>query len=145
LIDLPVLYLSRSIIQKKAQYYTLLREVGETGQWEQWVLFMLEAVRDTSVATLKLVSDIRTLMDQTIEMCRARLPKVTYSKELIEQLFIQPYIKIDHLTKAGIAQRRTASKYLKELEEIGVLKSFKAWKETVYINTRLYDMLKDEK
>lgn len=79
---------------------------------------------------------------RTIEECRARLPKGTYSKELVELLFVQPYRKIDHLTKAGIAKRRTASTYLKELKQIGVLKSFQAWKETIYFNTRLYDIFK---
>ena len=61
-------------------------------------------------------------------------PRNTYSKELIDLLFAQPYVKIENLVTHGIAERRTASKYLKQLEEIGVLASCKAWKEMIYIN-----------
>jgi Fic family protein len=61
---------------------------------------------------------------------------------LIELLFIQPYTKIDFLVKAGIGERRTASKYLKQLEGIGILRSFQMWKETIYVNERLYELLK---
>ena len=81
-------------------------------------------------------------MNDTIELCKKNLSKSTYSKELIELLFIQPYTKIDFLVKANIAERRTASKYLKELEDIGILKSFKIWKETIFVNQRLYELLK---
>ena len=77
-----------------------------------------------------------------MDFCKEKLPKTTYSKELIELLFVQPYTKIEFLVNANIAERRTASKYLKQLEEIGVLESYKSWKETIYVNKGLYDLLK---
>ncbi|TVR66938.1 MAG: XRE family transcriptional regulator, partial [Spirochaetaceae bacterium] len=46
-----------------------------------------------------------------------------------------------HVVNHGIAERRTASKYLKQLEEIGILGSYKAWKETIYINRPLMELL----
>ena len=82
-------------------------------------------------------------MDETLALCRDKLPRTSYSKELVERLFVQPYVKIDHLVKAEIAERRTASKYLRQMEEIGVLRSFKSWRETISVNTGLVDVLKE--
>ena len=58
-------------------------------------------------------------------------------------LFVQPYVKIENLVNHGIAERRTASKYLKQLEEIGILGSYKAWKENIYINRSLMELLSE--
>ena len=121
----------------------LLQEVRTHGAWEQWVLFMLEAVEVTSVHTLRLVSAIRELLERTIELCRTRLPRTSCSQELVERLFVQPYVKTEHLVKAGIAERRTATKYLRQLEGIGVLESFRVWRETLFVNRGLYDPLKE--
>lgn len=74
---------------------------------------------------------------------RQELPRSTYSKELIDAIFLQPYVKIEHLVRAGIGERRTASKYLKQLEELGVLESYKAWRETIYLNTRLMEVIRE--
>ena len=143
LLDLPVLYLSREIIRRKSDYYRLLQSVRTEDAWEEWVLFMLQAVEVTSIATLRLITAIRDLLEKTIDLCRSRLPRTSYSKELVERLFVQPYVKTEHLVKAGIAERRTATKYLRQLEELGVLDSFKAWRETIFVNRGLYDLLKE--
>ncbi len=143
LLDLPVLYLSREIIRRKDDYYRLLQEARTKGSWEEWILFMLKAVEVTSEHSLTLIRGIRDLLEKTIETCRSRLPRTSYSKELVERLFVQPYVKTEHLVKAGIAERRTASKYLRQLEEIGVLRSFKVWRETIFVNRGLFDLLKD--
>lgn len=142
LIDKPILYLSEYIIRNKNKYYTLLQKVRTENAWEEWILYMLKAIEETSKETLKIISSIVDLMSVTTEECREKLPKTTYSKELVELLFIQPYTKIDFLVSAGVAERRTASKYLKQLEEIGILESFKSWKETIYVNKKLYELLK---
>jgi Fic family protein len=143
LLDLPVLYMSREIIEQKDDYYRLLQEVRASGFWEDWILFMLKAVERSSEHTLRLIRNIRDLLEATVQTCRARLPRTTYSRELVERIFFQPYVKSEHLVKAGIAERRTASKYLRQLEEIGVLRSFKAWRETIFVNVGLVDVLKE--
>ena len=86
------------------------------------------------------IVEIRQLMDVTCEKVKQELP-VIYSKELVETLFEKPYTKIESLVSKNIAVRQTASKYLKDLEEIGVLKSQKCGKETVYLNTELVNLL----
>lgn len=141
LLDLPVLYLSKFIIERKNDYYRLLRQVTEQGLWEPWILFMLKAVEETAVFTRERILAIRALMIETMERARKELPVRVYSKELIELLFRQPYTKGQFLVEAGIAKRQTAAEYLRELERIGVLKAHKIGKETLYLNVKLYGLL----
>ncbi len=134
--DFPVLYLSKYIIEKKNDYYRLLRDVTTKEKWEPWILFMLEAIEQTSIHTRKKIISIRELIEETLTSAKKRLPPRVYSKELIELLFHQPYTKVQFLVDAGIAERQTAAEYLKELEKIGVLKSHKMGKENLYLNVK---------
>jgi Fic family protein len=141
LLDLPVLYLSKSIIERKNDYYRLLRQVTEKDAWEPWILFMLKAVEETAVFTRERILAIRALMDETTAVAKEKLPSRVYSKELIETIFRQPYTKGQFLVDAGIAKRQTAAQYLREMESIGILKSQKMGKETLYLNVALYELL----
>jgi len=141
LLRIPVLYLSRFLIQHKAQYYRLLRAVTEQARWEDWTLFMLEAVEDTARWTTNRIIAIRDLFDQTLARCRRELPAKVYSKELIELIFAEPYCKIQFLVQAGIAQRQTASEYLRELERLGILTGEKRGREVIYKHPALLRVL----
>jgi Fic family protein len=140
LLELPVLYLSRYIIEHKHDYYVLLRGVTERGEWEPWILYILDAVEQMSIVTRDRILAIRALMQQTMERVNKELPKI-YSKELVELLFRQPYTKGQFIVDAGIAKRQTAAEYLKALEAIGVLKGQRVSKETLYLNVGLYELL----
>jgi Fic family protein len=141
LLDSPILYLSHFIIRNKSDYYRLLQEVRTKGAWEDWVLFMLRGVEETSRETISQIREINRLFLRTQERMKASAPKM-HSKELIEILFEHPYCKAEILVARLKISRITASKYLRQLEAIGVLKSRRVWKETLYINTRLFDLLK---
>ena len=140
LLSLPILYLSRFILERRDDYYTLLRRVTEDGDWESWILFMLEAVESTSRWTTDKISIIRALMAETTEYVREKLPKI-YTHELVQVLFAQPYCRIDNLVECGVAKRQTASAYLKQLVEIGLLEEMSIGREKLYINTRLLQEL----
>lgn len=133
LLDLPVLYLSRYIIENKAAYYNGLQNVTESGAWECWILYMLQGLEETAIATRKRILNIYHLIQETAEKVRTKLPRI-YSKDLIEVLFRSPYCKIKFLEESGIAKRQTASVYLKELERIDVLRSFKMGRDVYYLN-----------
>lgn len=136
LLSLPVLYLSRYILAHRNEYYALLRGVTENGEWEKWILFMLSAVENTAVWTRNKIAIIRELVENTARLMREKLPKI-YSWELVQILFAQPYCRIENLVEAGIARRQTASIYLKQLVELGVLEDAVAGREKLFINTRL--------
>ena len=141
LLDIPVLYLSKAIIEAKQDYYRLLLDVSREGAWEPWLLFMLEAVRSTAHWTTSRIKAIRTLIDDTVHRMRRDAPGI-YSRELTELIFVQPYCRIANLVDAGIAQRQTASVYLKQLVDIGLLKEMKAGREKLFINPQLLHTLR---
>lgn len=140
LLSIPVLYLSRHIIQHKADYYRLLRQVTEQGDWEPWLLYMLQAVVSTAQWTRQKIMAIRALQEHTADYVRQCLPGI-YSRELVELIFTQPYCRIANLVEAGIAKRQTASVYLKELRDIGVLREQKAGRDKLFLHPKLLMLL----
>jgi Fic family protein len=143
LLDLPVLYLSRFIVAHKVDYYRLLLAVTTDEAWEPWVLFMLSAVEETALWTVAKIDAIAALEFTTAKFVADVLPKI-YSRELVDTIFMRPYCRIAHLVDQGIAQRQSASRYLKELSRIGVLREQQHGRETLFINTRLLNLLKDD-
>jgi len=140
LLALPILYLSRYIIAHKADYYRLLLDVTRDQAWEPWLLYMLEAVAETARWTTAKITAIRTLEEHTATFVREHLPKL-YSRELVDVIFEQPYCRIGNLVERGIAQRQSASRYLKELVAIGVLREMQAGREKLFIHPKLLQLL----
>ncbi|MFN0197803.1 MAG: protein adenylyltransferase Fic [Planctomycetaceae bacterium] len=140
LLTLPILYLSRYIIQHKADYYRLLLNVTREQAWEEWVLFVLKGVAETATWTTAKIEAIRLLSVHTAEYVREKLPKV-YSLELINLIFELPYCRIQNLVEARIAERQAASRYLKQLVEIGVLNEQTAGREKLFLHPKLLRLL----
>lgn len=140
LLHLPILYLSRYINQNKGSYYHLLQETRITQNWEPWILFILEAVEQTSIQTTGIIRGIKKLMMDYKQKIRTNLPKI-YSQDLINNLFKHPYTKIDFLVQDLDITRQTASKYLDQLRELKLVTLHKIGKENFYINSALYDFL----
>ena len=64
-----------------------------------------------------------------------------YSQDLINNLFKHPYTKIDFVMSDLEVGRITATKYLDELDQIGIVKKVKLGRDNYYINTDLYNLL----
>jgi len=143
LLDSPILYLSRFIIQNKAAYYRLIKKVTHEQDWTSWILFVLDGVEETCTWTTEKIKSIRELMEHTAEFVHGRLPK-TYTWELVEVLFKQPYCRIGNLVDADIAKRQTASVYLKQLCDIGVLREVKSGRETIFVHPKYIELLTGE-
>lgn len=140
LLNLPILYLSRYINQNKGTYYKLLQETRNTQNWEPWILYMLEAIEQTSIQTSSIVRGIKGLMLQHKKRIRAELPKI-YSQDLINNLFKHPYTKIDFVVQDLHVTRKTAAKYLHALCAAGFLSEIKLGKEIYFLNNELFDLL----
>ena len=140
LLDIPILYLSSYINENKSQYYKYLNQVNRTDQWEDYILYMLKVIEETANNTIKKIDRIKEQLDKTIEIAKKEAPK-TYRKELIELLFEQPYSKIEFVVEKLKVERKAASRYLKKLEDIGILKSEKIGRENLYLNKELIEIL----
>lgn len=141
LLNEPVLYLSSYIIQNKNDYYRLLQEVRTKNNWEEWILYMLKGIEQTALTTITQINNINHLFNETQKLVQEKLPKI-YSKDLVEQLFIHPYCKIEFLVENLKLNRKTAGNYLKNLEEYGFIMPENKGKEVIYIHTKLYELLK---
>lgn len=143
LLTLPILYLSRYIIENRADYYHLLQKVTSDQAWEPWLLYLIKGVEETAIWTTAKIDAISDLADHTTDYVRTRLPKI-YSHELINLIFRLPYCRIGNLVSEGIAKRQTASIYLKQLTEIGVLAEADTTKEKLFIHPKLFALLTTE-
>jgi len=140
LLDLPVLYLSRYIISRKNEYYKHLQEVRETGEWESWILFILDGVESTAREGIILINGIQKAMQKYKQALKSKLPKL-YSQDLLNNLFKYPYTKIEFIERDLVVSRSTAIRYLEELVKNEFLEKQKMGRESYYVNKPLYQLL----
>lgn len=140
LLDIPVLYLSRYIINKKSDYYEHLQKVRETGNWEPWILFILDGVENTAKEGVLLINAIRKVMQEYKHEIKAKLPKL-YSQDLLNNLFKYPYTKIEFIERDLSVSRSTAIRYLEELVKNDFLEKQKLGRESYYLNKSLIEFL----
>ncbi|QIM67900.1 addiction module protein [Mannheimia granulomatis] len=143
LLHLPILYLSRYIIENKADYYRLLLEVTAQQNWQDWIIYILKGIEETAKWTIAKIEAIKALARDTQHYIQGALPQI-YSRELVDLLFEQPYTRITNLEKAGIAKRQTASKYLKELCDVGVLREISVGRDKLFIHPKLMELLRGD-
>lgn len=139
LLDLPILYLSRYIIENKGEYYRLLQEVRETDDWENWILYLLSGVEQIAKETIVLIGKIKDLILEYKNLLRDNYK--FYSQDLLNNLFKHPYTKIEFIENDLGVSRITASKYLNQLSNDGLLKKEKLGTGNYYINVKLIELL----
>lgn len=137
--DLPILYLSKYIIRNKPDYYRLLQEVRETGNWEEWLLFMIRGIETTARETIDLILQIRELMMRYKNTLRRNYK--FYSQDLLNNLFKYPYTKIEFIQRDLNVSRITAANYLNQLAGDNLLTKKKLGTGNYYINGPLFELL----
>lgn len=143
LLELPILYMSSYIIKTKDDYYRLLNEVRTKGAWSEWISYMLTGIEVTARDSIELINEMTLLMESTKEKLSLELAKI-YSKDLLELLFSHPYTKISFLVDTLKITRKTASSYLKAMENIGIIKSIKMGRDVYFVNIALFELLKNK-
>lgn len=142
LLDSPILYLSKYILEEKSSYYRLLKGLQDDPEdYEEWVLFILAGIEKTSKETFKMIKAIVDEMNSYSESLKEKLPSI-YSKELLELLFFEFYTRIQYIEEGLRVTRKTAQSYLRQLEENGFLSSQKVGRERIYCNDRLFNVVK---
>ncbi len=139
LLSLPILYLSGYIVRHKADYYRYLQEVRDTGNWENWLLFILESIAVTARESTVMVQNIKMLMQDYKQRIRRDHHKI-YSQDLINNLFRHPYTKIEFVMTELNVSRITATRYLDILATHDFVEKIKIGREFYYINTPLFEL-----
>ncbi|RZK31803.1 MAG: Fic family protein [Hymenobacter sp.] len=142
LLNLPILYLSRYIIQHKASYYTFIQRVRDEQDWESWILYMLDGIEQTARQTISMIEAIRNLMQQYKHDIRSKLPRL-YSQDLLNNLFRHPYTKIEFIMHDLRVSRLTATRYLDVLHDYGFVGKQKVGRSNYYINEPLLRLFVD--
>jgi Fic family protein len=142
LLDIPVLYLSSHIVRTKADYYRLLQTVREQDRWEEWVLYMLEAVEVTAGQTIATIHAIKAALFDYKHRIRSGFK--FYSQDLINNLFTHPYTKIEFVQRDLGVSRVTATKYLDALAEGGFVRKHRQGRGNYYINLALNAVLQPQ-
>ncbi len=141
LLNAPVLYLSRYINHTREEYYHLLQVTrDDREQWEKWVVYMLEGISLSAQSTIALIQKIKQLLQEQKQHIRSQFPKM-YSQDLLNNLFKNPYTKIQFLMQDLDVSRPTATRYLNTLADIGILTKARWGRESYYLNARLIDLL----
>jgi len=140
LLDSPILYLSNYINNNKSEYYRLFTSFREEDNYEEWIIYILKGIEETSKNTMELIKLIQNEMNSYKEEFMVKLPKI-YSDELLDSLFCEVYTRINYIEdKCGVT-RQTAATYLNQLVEAGLLEYEKVGRESIYKNTRLINLL----
>jgi Fic family protein len=143
LLDVPILFLSRYILDHKDDYYSGLMGVSQRGNWKDWLLFMIRAVETTSNITFHKINEIVSAKDTILEFVKKDVRKFRNPDGLIEFLFTQPFTKVKHLVDAGIYSENTARDYLNKLCDIQVMEKKEIEGNHYYLNLELYRILSE--
>lgn len=140
LVNDPILYLSRSIIVRKNDYYRLLREVTADGAWIEWIHYMLDVVRESAASTSRKIESIRTCQEDIAERARAATPGGRDSR-FLAVLFEQPYCRIGTVVDRCDVSRQTASTWLHALVRAGLLQEVKVGRDLLFVNHEFLEVL----
>lgn len=140
LLTLPILYLSRYFIENREDYYRLLLEVTSRENWEEWLLYVIRGIEETSVWTRSKIAAVNELLAHTCEFARGHSGKI-YSYELVSLIFEQPYCRIQNVIDAKIVARQAASRQLKKFAELGILEEVTSGREKLFVHPKLLRLL----
>jgi len=142
LLDYPILFLSRYIMDHKEDYYAGLAGVTQRGSWKNWLLYMLKAVEVTSNITYDKINDIVSAKDAILKAI-IEDTDIARPESLVNAIFTQPYTRVKHLVGGNIYAENTARKYLDQLTDMGVLEKRVIGKGNYYLNLELYRILSE--
>jgi len=139
----PVLFLSRYILANRSAYYDALLAVTREQAWERWLLYMLEGVRETSRWTRQKIRALEQQMGLATDYLRSKSPRL-YSHELVQMVFQRPYCRISDVAGALQVQRQAASRYLKEMCALKILREVEFGREKLFVHPHLMALLASE-
>ncbi|WP_159623617.1 Fic family protein [Ruania rhizosphaerae] len=140
LLHQPLLYLSRYLIGTKQDYYRLLLNVTTEGRWEEWITYILTGIERTSLATTRQIAAIQELQASFAAQARNASRGGT-DAELLAVLFEQPYSRIAIVMDRCGVSRPTATRWLTELAEAGLIHDVRVGRERLFVNTQFLRLL----
>lgn len=139
-LDLPILFLSKYILESRDEYYRLLLKVTTDNAWKEWAHYILRGVDMQAAETKNKIMEIKTLMEAHKALGDGHKTNIMTSA-MIDYLYSNPFYSQKTMAESLEVHRNTASKYFAELEQLGVVKKFKHKKENIYYNEKFLNLL----
>ena len=122
IISEPIIYISYFLKKNQIEYYDRITEVRQSGNYEQWVSFFLEAVSSAAKDSMTTIEELRDIHERNIE----RLPKTNRKNDNVRRVFDyieqHPIIDIRKTSEALALSYNTVSTAVNKLIQIGILK-----------------------
>jgi DNA-binding transcriptional ArsR family regulator len=121
-------------------YYESLLNVTIQNEWKGYINYLLNGFFTQATATRTTLAQINHLYKLIRDQVKRENSKI-FSLELIETLFSTPILTPTVLAEKIDIHYTTASKHLKSMEEMGILRATWVGKHHLYANTQLLELL----
>lgn len=139
-IKYPVLFLSGYILKNKNNYYKVLNETTDTGDYTNLILYFLDCIIEQSTESKQTIDEIWQHFSFVKDLLRKNKME-TYSFDMLDYLFTKPLYTISDMEKNTAKHRNTCSKYLNNLVDLELLKKRKYKKENIFYNPKFLEIL----
>ena len=145
-ISCPALYISYFLKMNRIEYYDRMSQVRKTGDYEQWVLFFLQALADSSSDAIDTIDKLTKLHNNNINILDDISPRQkTNVLKVFNYLEKNPIIDIQKTTNALSLSYNTVAKAVLLLADKGILRqSAKSGKTKIYSYFDYLDILRKD-
>ncbi|MFH0732392.1 MAG: Fic family protein [Candidatus Omnitrophota bacterium] len=141
----PLLYLSHYFKQNRLEYYDRLMNVREKGDFESWIEFFLEGVKETAQEACEASYKILKLKDADRRKISEIYKESSKTALLHEKLFDRPVISIKDIAAIINTTFPTANSICSKLIKLGILKEVTGKERNKLFTYKSYlDILKQE-
>jgi Fic family protein len=140
LLQFPVLYISGYINQHRSEYYRNLLAITTDGNWHNFIEYMLTGFYEKARETREDLQKITRLFESIKTGIKTDNKKLVRS-DLIEAIFTYPVITPTKLASEIDVHYTTASRYLLQLAEMGILREAVVGKYHLFANHQLLSIL----
>lgn len=142
----PALYISYFLKMNRIEYYDRMTQVRKTGDYEQWVMFFLQALSDSAGDAIQTIDALTALHNQSVAKLGAFSKRQqTNLLKLFAYIETNPIIDIQKTAAALGLSYNTVSKMVTILVDEGILQQTdKAGKAKIYSYADYLDILRKD-
>ena len=146
ILSRPALYISYFLKRNRIEYYDRMTQVRKTGDYEQWVMFFLQALSDSAGDAIQTIDALTALHNQSVAKLGAFSKRQqTNLLKLFAYIETNPIIDIQKTAAALGLSYNTVSKMVTILVEEGILRQTdKAGKAKIYSYADYLDSLRKD-
>jgi Fic family protein len=139
----PLLYLSLYFKQHRSQYFDLLMRVRQEGDWEEWLGFFVDGVREMAESAVTAARHLNDIAEEDRKKIRDLGRKAGSALRIHQVLQGRPIANIKFLSSKTKISAPTVIGVLDALQEIGIIKEVTGRKRNrLYAYEKCLDILR---